>query len=144
MAQASLIRIATNTDIEQRVRPVLDTFERQRRGQQAIVSRLRFLSPALLMQEMLNDISGTGTARHREFLAQVGAYHEEWRAYFVPKIFRGVRLERLSELPRFAFVEESPSSLAGRVLTSQVMLLAAALAIAAAGVRALRSYPVAA
>jgi ABC-2 type transport system permease protein len=144
MSQASLIRIATNTEIERRVRPVLDTFERQQANQQAMVGALRVLSPALLMQDALNDIAGTGTARHRAFVAQVGRFHEDWRGYFVPRIFRGDRLATLSDLPRFTFAEEPGSTLIARVAVSLLVLCGAAVAIGVAGLRALRRYPVAA
>jgi ABC-2 type transport system permease protein len=142
--EATRIRIAMNTEIEAQVRPVLDTFERQRAGQQRLIGVLRFLSPALLMQDALNDISGTGTARHQSFMAQVGGYHETWREYFVPRIFRGEQLANLSGLPRFSFVEESTATVAGRVLGTLVTLLMVATVIGVAGLRALRRYPIAA
>lgn len=143
MTQASLVRVATNVEIEQRIRPVLDTFEGQQRRQQSVVSLFRYLSPALLMQEMLNDISGTGIARHRTFLSQVAEYHEAWRAFFTPRIFRNERLDSFAGLPRFTFTDESTGTLVSRVSVSLAALLIAATLIGVMGVKALGRYPIA-
>lgn len=144
MSEASMIRVATNTEIESRVRPVLDTFERQRASQQRLVDAFRVLSPALVMQDVLNDVSGTGTIRHQAFLSQVGAFHERWRGYFVPLVFTNARLDTLAEVPRFTFAEEADDVVGGRVAGGLAILLAAALVVGAVGLRALRRYPIAA
>jgi ABC-2 type transport system permease protein len=140
--EAARIRVAMNSEIEAGVRPVLDTFERQRASQQRLIGGFRFVSPALLMQDALNDISGTGVARHQSFMAQVARYHEAWREYFVPRIFRGVQLANFSDLPRFSFVEESTATVAGRVFGTLAALLIVTVVIGVAGLRALRCYPV--
>ena len=143
-SEASMLRVATNARIEQRVTPVLRQFERQLQGQQRVIDRLRFLSPALLAQEALNDISGTGAVRHREFLTQVTSYHQAWRAYFVPLIFQKVRLTSYADVPRFRFREEPPSAVAARVTLATSGVLVPAFVIGAWGLRTLRRYPVAA
>jgi ABC-2 type transport system permease protein len=96
----------------------------------------------LLAQEALNELSGTGLRRHREFLAQVTSYQQAWRAYFVPLIFQKVRLATYADVPTFTFREEPPTAPAARVLTGVSGLLAPALLIGAWGLRALRRYPV--
>jgi ABC-2 type transport system permease protein len=142
MNQASLIRVATNTEIEARVQPVLRTFEVQRASQQRLVGGLRWLSPALLLQEALNDLSGTGTARHEAFLAQVGAFHEQWRGFFVPLVFTNAPLDTLQNVPRFTFQDETDRGVARRVAPNVLGLVAAAGLIGLSGLRALRRYPV--
>jgi hypothetical protein len=96
MNDFNVIRVAVGADVERRVRLMLDRHEQQLGSQQQLVSWLRFLSPAILMQDALNDISGTGTARHRHFRAQVSAYHNAWRDYFMPLIFRKAQLPGFS------------------------------------------------
>jgi ABC-2 type transport system permease protein len=88
MNDFNMVRVAVNSEVERRVGPVLDRYARQLSAQQGIVTRARFLSPAILMQDALNDIAGTGTARHREFVKQVEVYHQRWRDYFIPLVFR--------------------------------------------------------
>jgi ABC-2 type transport system permease protein len=121
---------------------VLDRYEQQLASQQRLVSWLRFMSPAILMQDALNDISGSGTTRHRHFMAQVSAYHSEWRDYFVPLIFRKAQLSGYSDLPVFAYEEEPMSAVVSRVSTSLVGLAIPALLLGGVGWYQLRRYPV--
>jgi ABC-2 type transport system permease protein len=124
------------------VRPVLDRYEQQLAAQQQVVNRLRFLSPAILMQDALNDISGTGTPRHRHFMAQVAAYHSAWRDYFVPLIFRRAQLTSYAELPAFRYSEEPVGAVAGRVSVALIGLAVTAGLLALFGWRRLQRCPV--
>jgi len=101
MNDFSIVRVAVADDVRRRVGPVIERFDRQVRSQQATIDRLKFLSPAVLLQDALNDIAGTGTARHRHFMAQVDRFHERWRGYFTPLIFRKAHLGAFDDLPRF-------------------------------------------
>jgi ABC-2 type transport system permease protein len=143
MNDFNIIRVAVGSEVERRVRPVLDRYERQLDGQQRMVSRLRFLSPAILMQDALNDIAGTGMARHQHFMAQVSEYHAAWRAYFVPLIFRKAQLDSLSSIPVFRYTDEDQGGVAARVLVSLAGLLVPVLLIGTCGLAALRRFPVA-
>jgi hypothetical protein len=78
-----------------------------------IVERARFLSPAILVQDVLNDVAGTGTARHREFVRQVGAYHKRWREYFVRLVFQKARLSSSAAWRSSAFVDTRGRLIAG-------------------------------
>lgn len=142
MNDFNVIRVAVNSNVEARVRPVLDRYEQQLIGQQHIVSMYRLLSPAILMQDALNDLSGTGGARHRHFVAQVGAFHERWRDHFVPLIFRQAPVERYTTLPAFAFEEESTSSALARIAASIGLMLVPAVILGIIGVRRLARFPV--
>jgi ABC-2 type transport system permease protein len=71
MNDFNIIRVAVDEDVSRRARPVVDRYEQQLTRQQTLIDRLRFLSPAVLMQDALNDVAGTGAARHRHFLGQV-------------------------------------------------------------------------
>jgi len=106
------------------------------------VERARFLSPAILLQDALNDVSGTGVARHREFVSQVEAYHQRWRDYFVPLVFQRARLANYSRLPGFSFDEEPLAAVSGRVAISVAGILLPALFVGAIGLTRLRRYPV--
>jgi ABC-2 type transport system permease protein len=142
MNDFNVIRVAVNADVEAKVRPVLDRYEQQLAGQRRIVSGFRLLSPAILMQDALNDLSGTGAVRHQHFLEQVGQFHERWREHFVPLIFRKAQIERYATLPTFSFSDEPTSSVLSRVTASIGLMLLPALVLSVIGLRRLRRFPV--
>jgi ABC-2 type transport system permease protein len=142
MTDFNVVRVAVNDEVERRVLPVVDRYERQIARQQNVIAMTRFLSPAILMQEALYDVAGTGLDRHRHFLAQVDAYHQHWRGYFVPLIFRKARLTTFDEIPRFDHREESTAAVATRVAVSLAGLVVPTGLIAFIGVARLRRYPV--
>jgi ABC-2 type transport system permease protein len=142
MNDFNVIRVAVNADVEARVRPVLDRYEQQLAGQRRIVAGLRLLSPAILMQDALNDLAGTGVARHQHFLQQVGEFHERWRNHFVPLIFRKAQVEDYATLPAFSFVDEPAASVVSRVAASIALMLLPAVVLFAFGLRRLQRFPV--
>jgi ABC-2 type transport system permease protein len=142
MNDFNVIRVAVNAEVEAQVRPVLDRYEQQLAGQRRMVSRLRLLSPAILMQDALNDLSGTGTARHQHFLQQVGRFHESWRSHFVPLIFHKASVDDYSSLPAFVYDEEPEGVARTRIVTSIGLMLLPALVLGVLGVRRLQRFPV--
>jgi ABC-2 type transport system permease protein len=142
MNDFNVVRVAVSNDVERRVRPVVTRYETQLTRQQRMIDSLRFLSPAILMQSALNDIAGTGTDRHRDFLAQVDGYHQQWRDYFVPKIFAKAQIVSFDEIPRFEYREEPTAAVARRVGLGLAGLLGPSAIIAVAGVRRLRRFTV--
>jgi ABC-2 type transport system permease protein len=121
---------------------VVDAYERQRRRQQALIERLRYLSPAMLMQDALNDLAGTGTTRYRHFSAEVDRFHAAWRAHFTPLILGRTRLQSLEAVPMFQYREEHTLAVATRVMSSVAGLSVPAVILAWLGMRRLRRYPV--
>lgn len=142
MNDFNVIRVAVDDDVEQRVQPVMDRYDRQIQSQQRTIDSVRYLSPAVLMQDALNDLTGTGTPRHRHFLSQVAAFHSTWRAYFTPLVFKKATMTALDATPRFTFIEEPPSAVVIRVLGALAGLLIPALALGYFGTRRLADYPV--
>jgi ABC-2 type transport system permease protein len=141
MRDFNFVRVAVNDDVERRVAPALQRFDAQLARQQRLVGRLRFLSPAILAQEAMSDLAGTGVARHRHFLALVDDYHQEWRAFIVPRIFRRVSILDHDVLPRFAFRDEPERSVVARVVMNVGALVMPAVVLAVVGFRRLRRYP---
>jgi ABC-2 type transport system permease protein len=142
MNDFNVVRVAVSDDVERRVRPVIDVFERQIANQQLAVDRLKFLSPAVLLQDALNDIAGTGAARHRHFMAQVDTFHRRWRGYFTPLIFQKTTFVMVDDAPRFTFSEEATGAVAARVAVTLLGLILPTALIAWLGLRQMRRYPV--
>ena len=78
--------------------------------------RYRFLSPALLAQEVLIDAAGTGDARFAGFQAQVRAFAEQWREFFVPSILASEQMDAsvLPNVPQFHLADEEGADVARR------------------------------
>ena len=111
---------AVNTRLEE----VSAVHDASRADQLALVRRYRFLSPALLAQEVLIDAAGTGDARFARFQLQVRAFAEEWRQFFVPAILASERMtaDVLPAVPSFRFVDEEPADVAGRAAVPLTVL----------------------
>jgi ABC-2 type transport system permease protein len=138
----TLLRVAVNAEVERRVRPVVDHYDRQLMAQQRSVSWLRYLSPAIVMQDTLNDLAGTGTARHGHFVALIDQYHQEWRAFFLPLIVQKARVTAHESIPRFHFKEERSRDVVARASIDLIALSAPALLLGLLGLRRLRRFPV--
>ncbi len=136
---------AVQEAVERRMLPVLERYDEQLREQQALASRMRYLSPALLVQEALNEAAGTGASRYRDFEKQVDRYHAAWQRHFVPKVFQRAKLgpEDLDGLPRFEYVAERWQAAWVRGGGGVLVLLALFAAMAVLGRRGLRQYQVA-
>jgi ABC-2 type transport system permease protein len=131
----------TMTHIEQdrRTLPLERRFEQQLAEQQDLARRLRFLSPAIVAQEALNDIAGTGLLRYRRFRQQAATFRDEWTTFFHPLIFGGTELRPADygRMPRFVYRDEPTINVAGRALAGLVGILLPSLLIGAVGVNRL-------
>jgi len=133
-------RIFLLQDIETRTRPIEQAFAAQMTAQQNLLDRLKYLSPALLAQTALNDLGGSGLARHRAFLAAVDANHAALRAFFNPRILAGQNaFADFDAWPRFAW-QRAAAPLRPPAGVIVLLALLAAL-LATAGLRALARPP---
>lgn len=138
-------KLVIDQEVERQVAPVAERFEAQLAGQQAVVARLKYLSPAVLAQESLNDLAGSGYARFAHFQGEVERFAEEWRGYFLPQVFRKATFtaDGLGSLPQFTYREEPLGAVAARAWSGIAALLAATLALLAWAFVAMRRYQVA-
>jgi ABC-2 type transport system permease protein len=132
--------LEVQAELDRRVQPVVEGFRRQLAAQQSLVNRLRFLSPAILLNEALVDVAGTGAQRQQRFEAQVDAFHARWRAFFTERARDGRRLTSAdyAALPAFAYEEEPLGALSARVGAGVAGLFVPALLLlvfAATGLR---------
>ena len=145
MNDVAITRLAIDSEIEERVRPVVDRYDIQLSRQQAVVDRFRLLSPAIVAQDGLNDVAGTGAARYRHFVSLVEEYHDGWRDLFASMIVRKARLTPAAydAFPQFTYREEPLRSVVSRTAGSAGLLLLSGALLGAIGTRRLRKYPVA-
>ena len=90
------------------IAPVRESFDEQLEQQQIAVGRWRFVSPAIVMQEALTDLAGTGYWRYRTFREQAGEFKQEVSEFYAPKIHRSESLmpSDLNGFPAFTYKEE--------------------------------------
>jgi ABC-2 type transport system permease protein len=114
-------------ELTKRSEPILKELSEQLRERQSMLSALRFLSPAILVQISLEDIAGSGSVRHDLFETQADAFHKTYRQFFSGRIQAGQNMTTadLEKLPAFVFQEEPVWDLAKRTLTSILALLLA-------------------
>ena len=115
---------AATDAVNSRLEEVTAVHDARRADQLAVVRRYRFLSPALLAQEVLVDAAGTGDARFARFRSQVRAFADEWRQFFVPAILASERMDAgvLPDVPVFSFVDEEPADVARRAVVPLFVL----------------------
>jgi ABC-2 type transport system permease protein len=108
---------AIQAEVDRRMAPILEEYDTALARQQSFVTRWAWLSPALVMQELMNDAAGTGVVRFQQFIAQVSAFHAEHRRFFEPRTFRLAFLaaDDYDRMPRFAFQEEPVAALMRRL-----------------------------
>ena len=115
---------AATDAVNRRLEEVTSEHDARRADQIVLVRRYRFLSPALLAQEVLADAAGTGDARFAHFQSQVRAFAEQWREFFVPAILADEQMTAsvLPNVPRFRLADEDPSDAARRAAVPLTVL----------------------
>ncbi|WP_417916456.1 DUF3526 domain-containing protein [Candidatus Electronema sp. JC] len=100
-----------------------------------LADRLRFLSPAMVMQDIIAELSGNGSVRFAAFMKQLDQFHEQWRSFFITRAEQGLRLngKDYEQFPRFQYQETAARETSVRVRAG---LFATLLFLAAAAVAA--------
>jgi len=105
--------------------PVMEAAHQQLRERQDLVSTLRFLSPAMVLQSALESIAGSGRDRYRRFDDQADAYHAAYRTYFFNRIRSGesFRLSDVAKMPAFSFDDVPTAQIVQHVFWAILCLL---------------------
>lgn len=122
---------------ETEIRPMLDRWESARQRQERMARWLSVLSPAMLAHSMLLDAVGTGDRGLRNFRRVVDTFHDQWRAFFLPRIFdmQIVGPAEYAALPRFSYRSPSLTSVVGDTWAACVGLFAGAAVLFASAWR---------
>ncbi|MDE2721283.1 DUF3526 domain-containing protein [Candidatus Palauibacter polyketidifaciens] len=115
---------AATDAVNRRLEEVTAEHDASRAEQIALVRRYRFLSPALMAQEVLLDAAGTGDARFAGFQSQVRAFAERWRDFFVPAIVAGEQMDAgaYSRAPQFRLADEASGEVTRRAAVPLTVL----------------------
>lgn len=90
--------------LEARIGPSMHAFDDTRARRYLALRRWTWLSPALSMGMLADELAGIDAPRYARYSAAVGRYEARWRAFFVPRImsYRGVDRAALAGMPRFS------------------------------------------
>ncbi len=110
---------------KKKVQEIENRFAEQLAKQQNLVKTLRFISPAVITQEAINDIAGTGLERYTNFRNQGKEFDRTWDEYFTQRIFRNEILtaDEFDRVPRFKFNEEPLVNTFNRTLYGILFLI---------------------
>lgn len=120
---------ARRTLVERRLAPVLAELDANERREAAFFAIARFLSPALLLQTIGDDVAGTGPARWTQFLGQLDGYVRERESFFTEKVLGRANVSSHDldgSLVPFLYREEPLTSLVSRVAAPIAGLIAMA------------------
>ena len=131
-------------DVDNEIQPVLDQFDKQLAGQQMLVERFGFISPAITAHEGMAALAGNGARRYMQFQAQVGDYHTQWKQYFEPRMMADTAIvpADFDRMPRFIWQETPASDVRSDAWLRAVQLLLITLLLGAFTTWRLRRYPV--
>jgi ABC-2 type transport system permease protein len=137
---------ANSNSIEKAVRPLYDSFQEQLNKQEGLVQRFQYLSPAIMMQLALNEISGTSADRYEHFLNQVYDFHTEWKKYFSTKFLQRYPLKPADydNFPSFDYAEEPTGAMMARLIPSLLGMLILFCGVILVPFMALKNYQAAA
>jgi len=100
--------MASQRLLKDELQPVVGAFEVQLDRQQDWIDKYKWLSPAVITQESLNQIAGTSTGDYESFRSQVIAFAQSWREYFMPFLYNNREFSQkdYANLPSFQYVQE--------------------------------------
>jgi ABC-2 type transport system permease protein len=134
---------AVHDKITRDLEPLMSRFNTQLDRQQ-LINRFRFVSPAIIAQEALNDLAGTGAARFALFRSQATALQPAFQSFFISRLFKGVLMTSadLDSLPRFDWREEATADVVIRVAGGLAGLSVLSLLAGISAAAGLRNYPI--
>lgn len=96
---------ASEKIMEEKTKPLLAKYDLQLKKQQNLIGIFKYVSPAILMQQSLNNIAGTSEKHYNDYKKQVFEFSNDWRNYLVPMLFKKqkFKVENYKELPSFTY-----------------------------------------
>lgn len=142
--KAARKRVLVQQNVARLTENLLTQHNDQLMRQQRVVDTLAFLSPAILMQEGLNDIAGTGNSRYQHFMTQVDRFYVDWQMFFIPKVMKNTALtpEDYNNFPRFHYEQQPLSDLNARLIYALFWLSVPTILLGGLVARRISHYPI--
>lgn len=108
---------AIQREIDREIAPIVEDIEKEKGRQQQFVKGASFLSPSMAVQEIFNDLAGTGHSRNSEFYRQLMDFYQSHLDFFEERSYSDISLTAsdYDRMPRFRFIEEPFGELTARI-----------------------------
>ena len=135
--------LATDSAVERAIEPLMEEFGTQAQNRQDVVDLLQYVSPAIMAQNALNAVSGTGTERFSDFSEQALAFHEKWRGFFTSRIVKGSQMTaaEFDQIPTYDHQSLSTEELLDSTLSPAAGLAFFVVVLGGWSVRRYAFYP---
>jgi ABC-2 type transport system permease protein len=134
----------SEAEISGSIEPALAAFGTQAEKQSALARLLKFLSPALLFQQSLNQLVGSDRDAYVAFRTAAYAHHERWREFFVQSMDAGRAMgpSDWAQLPRYTWMPANASVRARGTAPAAITLALLMLGLLGIARRQFKRYPV--
>nr|WP_298789498.1 DUF3526 domain-containing protein [uncultured Allomuricauda sp.] len=104
--------MASQDVVKKELEPIVNEFENQLDKQQTWVGKLKWISPAIVMQQALNEVSGSSTKDYENYRGQVIGFAETWRQHLIPFLYNNQSFTSsdYEDLPSFTFKPLTPKT----------------------------------
>lgn len=118
--------VASQNMVKQELEPVVSEFENQLGKQQSWIEGLKWVSPAIIMQQALNGISNSSTKDYEHYRLQVMNFAETWRQHLIPFLYNNqpFTTNDYKDLPSFSF---KPFEFKGGLYAAWLIILIATI-----------------
>ncbi|MDC6361724.1 MULTISPECIES: DUF3526 domain-containing protein [Flavobacteriaceae] len=118
--------MASQEVVKEELQPIVNEYEKQLQKQQTWSKQLQWISPAIVVQESLNQLAGTSTDDYENYRGQVMGFAEVWREHFMSFLYNNRNFSQADYpgLPQFQFQNERKRTISTSV---PIMLLTTAL-----------------
>ena len=110
--------MASQDLVEDELKPLIDSYEIQLKNQQKWIQKWQYISPAIVLQQTFNSISGTSTQHYQNYKEQVSAFSKEWRNFFTPLLYKNELFSTslYNKLPTFKYQQPKPFSIVKKLI----------------------------
>jgi ABC-2 type transport system permease protein len=117
--------MASQKIVKEELEPIVGEYEDQLQKQQEWSRKLQWLSPAIVVQESLNQLAGTSTADYENYRGQVIEFAETWRTHLITFLYNNATFSQqdYASLPQFTYSNNTNRNVG---FSSVVLLLIAA------------------
>ncbi len=96
---------ASEKIMQEKTKPLLAEYDTQLQKQQQLINIFKYFSPAILMQQSLNNIAGTSEKHYNDYKKQVLEFSYKWRNFLVPMLFKQQKfnIKSYNTMPNFTY-----------------------------------------